>query len=111
MRVSYWSKKRRRSRGCLENSSRAFLCARSPNTDAHDEDCKRVNKSTGSKPMIQIPAMLLFLPVFGQRYWRPRANAVVDGHRSHERKADSENLDSKSDCNKSPGRFTHVLEG
>src|ERR1700751_19996 len=99
----------------LQRMQMVFKCkpssVRSTNTNAEDKNCERYNQSTRSKPMVQIPAMLLRFPVAGQGCWRPLSDSVVDGHRSDERKHDSENLASESDCSEVPRRFIQILEG
>jgi hypothetical protein len=60
--------------------------------------------------MINIPALLLSVPVFGKRFWRPFVNPVIDGHRRSERKQDSEDLDSERDRGEAPRGLIQVHE-
>src|SRR5271154_6312896 len=50
--------------------------------NAQDQKRERYNQSAGSYPMIEIPAMLLRLPVVRQGFGCPFHYPVVDGHRT-----------------------------
>ena len=83
---------------------------RSAMAKAASENCKRCNQSSRSEPMVEIPSMLLILPVGRKGFSSPSGDSLVDRDRANERKQDCENLDSSGDRRKTPRGLGQMLE-
>ena len=78
---------------------------------AEGEKYKCKKQSTRPKPMVNVPAVLLFLPVARERSRCPPANAIIDRHRSNERKQYGKDLKGKSRRIQTPCRIVEMLKG
>src|SRR5208283_2841476 len=78
--------------------------------NAQDQKGERDNQPAGSYPMIEIPTMLLSLPVVRQGFGRPFHYPVVEGHRTDQRKHDGDDLDSGGNCSQLPRTLVQIRE-
>lgn len=69
------------------------------------------DEAGGANPVVEIPAMLLRLPVSGEMGGGPELDAIVDGDRSDEREKYGEYLDGEGRLREVSGEDPQVLKG
>src|ERR1700754_2898868 len=87
-----------------ENARSLVQCANDQKREGDDE-------SEGPEPVVEIPAMLLSLPVGGKMGGRPEPDPVVDWNGTDERERDGQHLDREGRLREMPGEDAQMRKG